>query len=217
MHIGRAPASLRGRASRASTRRPAVVREPDEIRPSGLFVYTVRGEEIDDGELLWLDLPEHRAAEDRISRRVTRHSSRSSPRQPERVPPSTYVTDLPGPALAVCSTARPTRWRTSRTPRAFRTSARPNQLVRLLRPARPGARPRPLPGQARLRPDSARAAASAERRPQRANPGRPRRREVPRPHRLRRRLALRDRRPHPGERRSARRPRRRRARAGPLR
>ncbi len=34
---------------------PAVDHPPDEPIPSGLFVYTVRGEEIDDGELLDLD------------------------------------------------------------------------------------------------------------------------------------------------------------------
>ncbi|MGE5277944.1 MAG: metallophosphoesterase [Acidobacteriota bacterium] len=34
---------------------PAVDHPPGETTPSGFFVYTVRGDEIDDGELLWLD------------------------------------------------------------------------------------------------------------------------------------------------------------------
>jgi len=34
---------------------PAVDHPPGEATPSGFFVYTVRGDEIDDGELLWLD------------------------------------------------------------------------------------------------------------------------------------------------------------------
>ena len=55
MHIGGAPAALRGRDHALPHGAPAVVREADEVRPSGLFVYTVRGEEIDDGELLILE------------------------------------------------------------------------------------------------------------------------------------------------------------------
>ncbi len=54
MHIGERLRPFEGGITRFHTA-PAVVREPVEIRPSGLFVYTVRGEEIDDGELLILE------------------------------------------------------------------------------------------------------------------------------------------------------------------
>jgi len=56
MHIGERLRPFEGGITRFHTA-PAVVREADEVRPSGLFVYTVRGEEIDDGELLIMAEP----------------------------------------------------------------------------------------------------------------------------------------------------------------
>lgn len=53
MHVGERLRPFNGEITRFHTA-PAVDREPDETRPSGLFLYTVRGEEIDDGELLIL-------------------------------------------------------------------------------------------------------------------------------------------------------------------
>ena len=54
MHVAERLRPFDGGITRFHTA-PAVDREPDEVRPSGLFVYTVRGEEIDDGELLLMD------------------------------------------------------------------------------------------------------------------------------------------------------------------
>ena len=53
MHVAERLRPFDGGITRFHTA-PAVDREPDEVRPSGLFVYTVRGEEIDDGELLMM-------------------------------------------------------------------------------------------------------------------------------------------------------------------
>lgn len=54
MHVGERLRPLDGGITRFHTA-PAVHREAGEVRPSGLFIYTVRGEEIDDGELLILE------------------------------------------------------------------------------------------------------------------------------------------------------------------